>query len=194
MVSALSVFAAPSLVAAEDTPPDQAALPGPDQEAAERAADEIQAARDSANRAAEAFFALQSELDILSDKAAELVAEATELQQQVDALRAQVEQIAVNRFVASGSNGIPILTGYRAPSEQLQADALASVATQSSADTMDDYESARRQLDDAQQAVADNQAELDRKQKEYEELRAEAEQQVVDLKLVEEQRLEDERV
>ena len=57
----------------------------------------------------------------------------------VDASRAQVEQVAVNRFVASGSAGIPILTGYRQPSDQLQADVLVNVVTESSADAMDAY-------------------------------------------------------
>ncbi len=132
-----------------------------DDDAAERAAREIEAARDRANDAAAEYFAAQSELEVLADEAAALEEQNAQLQREVDALQAKVEQVAVNRFVSSGSSGIPLLTGYQLPSEQLQADVLVDVVNESSADAMDDFDEARSALEANQQEVAANQAELE---------------------------------
>ena len=170
------------------------ATPGPDEEAAAEAAEAIQAARDEANAAAADFFEAQSELEQLADEAARLEREQAELEDQVEALRRQVEDVAVNRFLASGSSGIPILTDFREPSEQLQVDVLVGVATDSSADAMDEYDRLFSELESTRDAVADNQAELDAKRAEATALQQAAEEEVVHLQRVEEQRLEDERV
>ena len=160
----------------------------------QRAAREIAAARDQANAAAAAFFDAQSELEQLGDQAAELAAENAQLQQEVDALQAQVEQVAVNRFVASSSAGIPLLTGYQEPSDQLQAGVLVDVATESSADSMDAYDQARTDLEANQEEVAANQAAVEDKQEQFLALQAAAEKEVERLQAVEAKRLEDERV
>ena len=165
-----------------------------DDDAAKRAAEEIQAARDRANQAAADFFAAQSELETLGDEAERLAAENAQLQHEVDALRSTVEQVAVNRFVSSGSSGIPLLTGYRQPSEQLQAEVLVNVVTESSADAMDAYDQARVELEANQQEVADNQAAVEAKREQFEQLQAAAEAEVVHLQEVERKRLEDERI
>ena len=165
-----------------------------DDDAAAQAAREIAAARDRANQAAADYFAAQSQLETLSDQSEQLATQNAQLQQEVDVLRAKVEQIAVNRFVASGSSGIPLLTGYRLPSEQLQTDVLVNVVTESSADAMDDYDEARSELEANQQQVADNQAATEAKQQQFQDLQAAAEAQVEQLQAVEAKRLEDERV
>jgi peptidoglycan LD-endopeptidase LytH len=165
-----------------------------DDDAAARAAAEIAAAKEQANDAAAAYFDALSELEQLEDEAKRLEREAAELQEQVDALREQVEQVAVNRFVASGNGGIPLLSGVREPSEQLQAEVLVSVATESSADAMDEFERARLALEDKQQAVADNHAAIEDKRDEYLELQQQAEAEVEHLQEVEQQRLRDERI
>jgi peptidoglycan LD-endopeptidase LytH len=165
-----------------------------DDDAAARAAAEIAAAKERANDAAAAYFDALSELDQLEDEAKRLERGATDLQGQVDALREQVEQVAVNRFVSSGNAGIPVLSGVREPSEQLQAEVLVSVATESSADAMDEFERARLALEDKQQAVADNHAAIEDKRDEYLQLQKEAEAEVEHLQQVEQQRLRDERI
>ena len=169
------------------------AIPGPDEEAAERAAAEIQDAKDRANEAASEYFEAQSEFEQLADEVLQLEAEQAELQQQVDALASQVEAVAVNRFLASGTTGIPLLTDFREPSEQLQADVLVGVATDTSADVMDEYDRLRSELEDNHDALVDKQADLEQQQEDYLALQAEAEAQVEELTRIEEQRLEDER-
>ena len=94
----------------------------------------------------------------------QLEAEQAELQQQVDALASQVEAVAVNRFLASGTPGIPLLTDFREPSEQLQADVLVGVATDTSADVMDEYDRLRSELEDNHDALVDKQADLEQQQ------------------------------
>ena len=83
-----------------------------DEEAAERAAQEIAAARDRANQAAEDFFAAESRLQLLELEQERLVLELESLAQTVEELRLAVEFVAVNRFVSSGASGIPILTDF----------------------------------------------------------------------------------
>ncbi|MET0580169.1 MAG: peptidoglycan DD-metalloendopeptidase family protein, partial [Ilumatobacteraceae bacterium] len=133
-------------------------------------------------------------LEALDEQAAQLAVENARLQQEVDALQAKVEQVAVNRFVSSGSLGLPLLTGYQAPSDQLQADVLVSVVTESSADAMDDYDVARSALEANQREVEANQAATEDQQQQFQDLQAAAEAQVVHLQEVEADRLEDERV
>ena len=165
-----------------------------DDDAAARAAREITAARDRANDAAADYFEAQSELEVLADEAAVLEEQNAQLQQEVDALHSKVEQVAVNRFVSSGSSGIPLLTGYQLPSEQLQTDVLVDVVNESSADAMDDFDEARSALEANQQEVADNQAELEDAQEKFLDRQAAAEAEVVRLQEVEAKRLEDVRV
>ena len=170
-----------------------AAIPGPDEEAAERAAAEIQDAKDRANEAAAEFFEAQSEFEQLADEVVALETEQAELQRQVDALATQVEEVAVNRFLASGTSGIPLLTDFREPSEQLQADVLVGVATDTSADVMDEYDRLRADLEANHEALVDKQEDLEQQQEDYLALQAEAEAQVEALTRIEEQRIEDER-
>jgi murein DD-endopeptidase MepM/ murein hydrolase activator NlpD len=165
-----------------------------DDDAAQQAAREIQAARDTANQAAADFAQADFEIEALEEQAGALQQQNAQLQAEVDALRAQVEQIAVHRLMTSGSVGIPVLTGYQGPSDQLQADVLVDVATESSADAMDDFDEARKALEANQREVAANQAELEDQQARFEQLRQAAEAEVVHLQEVEAQRLEDERV
>ena len=155
---------------------------------------EIEDARDRANEAAAEYFAAQSELEVLADEAAALEEQNAQLQREVDALQDKVEQVAVNRFVSSGSSGIPLLTGYQLPSEQLQADVLVDVVNESSADAMDDFDAARSALEANQQEVAVNQAELEDAQETFLDRQKAAEAEVVRLQEVEAKRLEDVRV
>ena len=170
------------------------AIPGPDEEAAEQAAAEIQAAKDRANEAAAEYFEAQSEYEQLADEVLQLEADQAELQRQVDELASQVEAVAVNRFLASGTPGIPLLTDFREPSEQLQTDVLVGVATDSSADVMDEYDRLRAELEDNHEVLVEKQADLEQQQEDYLALQAEAEAEVEELTRIEEQRLEDERV
>jgi peptidoglycan LD-endopeptidase LytH len=165
-----------------------------DDDAAERAAAEIFAARERANDAAAAYFDALSELDQLEDEAKRLAADGVELERRVDALRDQVEQVAVNRFMSSGNAGIPLLSGVRAPRERLQAEVLVGIVTDSSAEAMDEFERARLELEANQQAVEDNQEAVEEQKEEFLALQEQAEAEVVHLQEVERQRLEDERV
>jgi hypothetical protein len=119
-----------------------------DEDAAEQAAAEIAAARDRANDAAEAFLAAESKQALLELDKARLQREVAQLEVEVEELRLAVETVAVNRFVASGIDGIPILTDLREPTAQMQADVFAQVVAETGATTIDDYDEAKERLDD----------------------------------------------
>ena len=165
-----------------------------DEDAAERAAREIAEARDRANQAAEDFFAAESHLQLLELEQERLVLELEDLADTVEELRLAVEFVAINRFVSSGASGIPVLTDLRRPTEQLHGDVLATVVAESGATTLDDYDAARDALDEKQLELEASERAVIRQQEELADLQADAEAEVVRLREIESNRLEDEAV
>jgi murein DD-endopeptidase MepM/ murein hydrolase activator NlpD len=165
-----------------------------DDDAAERAAAEIAAARERANQAAEDFFAAESRLELLQLEQERLQVEFVELADVVAELKRSVEFVAVGRFVASGASGIPILTDLREPTEQLHGDVLARVVAESGATTLDDYDAARELLRQKREELDVKEAEIETSKEDLLELQADAEAEVVRLREIESQRLDDEAV
>ncbi len=165
-----------------------------DDDAAERAAREIAAARERANQAAEDFFAAETRLELLTVAQDRLVLELDDLADLVEELRLAVEFVAVNRFVASGASGIPILTDLRDPTEQLHGDVLANVVAESGATSLDDYDAARDALDQKQLELEESERAVERQQEELLQLQADAEDEVERLREIESTRLQDEAV
>jgi murein DD-endopeptidase MepM/ murein hydrolase activator NlpD len=165
-----------------------------DDDAAQQAAREIAAARDRANQAAEDYFAAESRLELLLLEQERLQIELSDLADEVEELKRAVELVAITRFVASGASGIPILTDLRGPTEQLQADVLATVVAESGATSLDDYDEARARLRDKEAELEDTEVALERQKVELVRLQADAEAEVERLREVESQRLQDEAV
>ncbi|MGI9645301.1 MAG: peptidoglycan DD-metalloendopeptidase family protein [Ilumatobacteraceae bacterium] len=164
------------------------------EERAEQAAREIQAARDRANAAADAFFRAQSDLELLQDDAERLAREAEQLQEVVDELQRDVEGIALARFVSSGSSGIPLLTGVQAPQDQVQAQVFYDVMTNSGSNTLDRFDAAQQDLADKQDELAQSRREVQDAQGAFSRLQDEANAEVERLREIEEERLQDEAV
>jgi murein DD-endopeptidase MepM/ murein hydrolase activator NlpD len=165
-----------------------------DDDAAARAAREIQAARDRANEAADSFFRAESDLEQLEDDLAALEKEADQLQDTVESLRAEVENVAIARFVNSGAGGIPLLTGLDEPQDQVQAEVFVDVVTNTGNDALDQYAVAQERLAEAEDDLARRRTELEAAQESYAQLRDDALAEVERLREVEEQRLRDEAV
>ncbi len=165
-----------------------------DEAAAREAARQIQAARDRANAAAEAFFQAESDLDVLKDDLERLVIQSAQLELAVDRLRRDVEAVAVARFVLSGTTGIPLLTGLQAPQDQVQAEVFVDVLTNTGSDVLDQFDIAEKELAANQVALDEQQVLIEQQQDQFVELREKAEEEVVKLRETEEGRLEDEAV
>lgn len=165
-----------------------------DESPADRAAREIQEARDQANAAADAYFQAESDLDQLEDDLAGLVIEEAQLQVTVDELRAEVEVVALNRYVASGTEGIPLLTDVSEPQDQIQADVFTDVLTNTGADTLDQYAAAEKALGEKQDEIADRQIEVEDQREQFATLEEAALGEVERLREIEQERLEDEAV
>ena len=165
-----------------------------DDDPAQQAALEIAAARDRANQAAEDFFAAESRRELLLLEQERLQLEIKDLASEVAELKRAVELVAIARFVSSGATGIPVLTDLRAPTEQLHGYVLATVVAESGATTLDDYDEARVRLRQKESDLKDTEAALERQKNELVQLQAEAEVEVVQLREVEGQRLQDEAV
>jgi peptidoglycan LD-endopeptidase LytH len=181
---ALLVPAVPSTAARADASDD----------AAQQAAEEIADARERANAAAGALFDAESVLDGLELDQQSLQSEIAVLQAQIDALRATVEKVAINRFTRSGTDSLPLLTGFRSAGEQAQVSVLIDVVNETSAEDFDDFDALNADLEDKQaeleQAEDDAQAARDALDQRREEALAEIER----LKAVEADRLQDEAI
>lgn len=161
---------------------------------AEQAAKEIADARERANEAADQLFEAESRLDGLQLDQEALTQDVADLEAQVAELRLTVEAVAVNRYTSSGSDAVPLLTGFQSATEQAQMNVLIDVVHETSADHFDEFdevnealEAKQGELDDNRQATLDAQAELEQR-------RIDALAEVERLKEVEAQRLEDEAV
>lgn len=181
LTAMLAVFTAAPVRAADETP-------------AEQAAREIMEARAEANRATDAYFGAESVLDQLDIQATQLEGEVADLQRRVDALSEQVSESAVNRYMRSGTVGLPVLSGFKNPRDQVQIDALISVADQTSVETFDLYDSTRLELEQRQAELAQTKRDATTKRDQLATLRDIAKDRVAQLKTIEEQRLKDESV
>jgi murein DD-endopeptidase MepM/ murein hydrolase activator NlpD len=161
---------------------------------AEKAAREIQDARDQANAAADAYFEAESVLDQLEDNLTGLEAEEMQLQATVDQLRSEVEVVALSRYIESGTEGIPLLTDVSEPQDQIQAEVFVNVLTNTGADVLDQYDEAEKTLQETQDEVADRQEEIGAQRIEFARLEVVALDEVERLREIEQDRLQDEAV
>ena len=167
----------------------------PDEGAAGEAAREIAAAQDRANQAAAAWSEAEAQLETLQDQARTLEQERAALETQVASLRTSVEKAAAERFMAaSGSAGIPILTGYQQPLDQLSAAELGRVVSGTADDAFDRFDVAQRDLQRKVDELADKRAEVEAQREQFQQAANTATAEVEHLKQVEEKRLADERV
>lgn len=164
-----------------------------DESAAQRAAAEIQAARDRADRAASAMFDAESRLDSLTIDEQNLVVQVAELESVASQLQIDVEEIAVQRFVSGGSS-IPLLSGLDGPSEQAQMDVLLSIATDTSQSRLDEYDAIATELAAKRRQLSKAKASTERAIDEYANAKVQAEAELKKLQEIEAQRLENERV
>jgi murein DD-endopeptidase MepM/ murein hydrolase activator NlpD len=164
-----------------------------DDDAAARAAAEIQAARDRANAAAGAWTQAGIDLEAIDEEVEELHAEYDALRADVDELRGETEQVAINRYMGAGGGGT-IFEGPQASTNNLIASSLVATATNSSTSAMDDYAVAAADLEDLRAELEDKEDELEEKRDVYAAAQAAAEAEVERLQEIEAQRLEDERV
>jgi peptidoglycan LD-endopeptidase LytH len=162
--------------------------------AAERAAREIQAARDRANAAAQAMFDAESRIDQLAVEIESTNAQLQRLESDVGRLRGDLERMAVRKFVNSGVGRNPLLAGVQVASDAAAADVLFAVATDSSAVTLDEFDEVGRELGETREQLEDQQQEAEQATEDYEDLRRRAEEEIVQLQEIESQRLQDEAV
>ncbi len=160
----------------------------------DEAAEAIISARNRANRAAEELAEAESDSAVLTDEIAVVQADVDVTSARMDALTFGVEQLALSRFVGNDSSGLSLLNGVVGPTEQVEADILAQVANNAAVDSIDDYESVRRELVAKQAELDAKQTELAQTQETLEVMRTRAQDEVEALTELEQQLLQDEAV
>jgi murein DD-endopeptidase MepM/ murein hydrolase activator NlpD len=163
-------------------------------DAARRAAREIQAARDRANAAADALFEAQSELEVLDDEMLAVERRVGELEERIERMQLDVQSLALARFAASGASGIPLLTGVQAPNDQVQAQVLTDVVSNVGYRAIDEFDAVQREVNAARDELTRKRSEIEARETQFVQLREDAEAEVERLREIEEQRLTDEAV
>jgi murein DD-endopeptidase MepM/ murein hydrolase activator NlpD len=161
---------------------------------AERAAREIQDARDRANAAAEAMFNAESKIDQLDIEIAAKEAELAQMEANVSSLRDSLSAAAVQRFTQGVNVGNPLFTPVDGMNSQATANVFASAATGRTLASMDDFAAAIDELEQARADLDDQKQEAQAARDSFENLKAQAEAEVVRLQEIENQRLADEAV
>jgi murein DD-endopeptidase MepM/ murein hydrolase activator NlpD len=162
--------------------------------AAEQAAAEIQAAQDRANAAAQAAFDEESRLDQLTLEIQETELRVAELEAVVAALRGDMEHAAVRRFVGAGVAPMPLFTDVSTFNDQDTADVLVSAALGEAIADSDEFEAAIDQLDDAREFLEQQRGEAEQSRQRHEELMEQAEEEVVRMTELEQERIADAEV
>ncbi|MGE5209701.1 MAG: peptidoglycan DD-metalloendopeptidase family protein [Acidobacteriota bacterium] len=158
--------------------------------AAVRAAQEIQAARDRANAAAQAMFDAESRLDTLEVEIAAAEKELAAVEAQANSMRSSLQQDAQRSFVNSGTS-IPLLIDLDEANAGITADKQASVARGAASVELDDFDAVMKDVR-AQRADLERQREATTQAREqFEDLKAAAEAEVEKLAEIEKQRLAD---
>lgn len=161
---------------------------------AQKAAKEIADARERANAAADAYFASESRIDELTLQEDQLQSEITALEGDVKALKLSVENVAIGRYTRSGSTGVPLLTGFQSPEDQVKIDALLEVIYDSSANDFDRFDALNADLADKRQKLADKKEQATKERANLAVLKDQASAEVVRLKQVEDARLQEQGV
>jgi len=161
---------------------------------AQKAAKEIADARDRANGAADAYFASLSKIDQLTLQQDQLQTEITALEGDVKALQQSVENVAIGRYTRSGTTGVPLLTGFQSPEDQVKVDALLEVIYDSSANDFDRFDALNADLADKRAKLVDKKAQAVQERANLASLKDAAFAEVQRLKDVEADRLKDQAV
>jgi len=161
---------------------------------AEKAAKEIADARERANAAADAYFASESRIDQLDLQMDQLQTEITALEGDVKALQQSVENVAIGRYTRSGTTGVPLLTGFQSPEDQVKIDALLEVIYDSSANDFDRFDALNADLADKRAKLEDKKTQAEQERANLASLKDAASAEVQRLKDVEADRLKDEAV
>lgn len=158
--------------------------------AAVRAAQEIQAARDRANAAAQAMFDAESKLDTLDVGIAEAEKQLAAVEAQAAGMRSSLQADAQRSFVNSGSS-MPLLIDLDQANAGITADRQASVARGAASVELDDFDTVMKQVK-SQRADLERQKEATADaRKQFESLQKNAEAEIVKLAEIEKQRLAD---
>jgi len=158
--------------------------------AAVRAAQEIQAARDRANAAAQAMFDAESRLDTLEVEIVAAEKELAAVEAQANSMRSSLQQDAQRSFVNSGTS-IPLLIDLDDANAGITADRQAAVARGAASVELDDFDAVMKDVKAQRAALERQQEATTQARQQFEDLKAAAEAEVVKLAEIEKQRLAD---
>jgi murein DD-endopeptidase MepM/ murein hydrolase activator NlpD len=162
--------------------------------AAERAANEIQAARDRANDASQAMFDAESRVDELTIAVADAEQQFAEVEARAAEMQHALQEDAVRRFMDAGSTSIPLLSDLDGVHDARTAGVLTAVSLGTAAVELDDFDALMDELATSRDNYERQKSDAAAAQEQFEQLKIQAEAEIVHHTEVEQQRLIDEAV
>jgi murein DD-endopeptidase MepM/ murein hydrolase activator NlpD len=158
---------------------------------AEQAAQQIVAAQDRANAAADAWARAQSRLDVLNQDLAALATKLAEGEERVGALRNGARQIALLRYTSGDGGQLVLFVDSDDLATKVQMRVFAEIATQGTSDAIDDYSAARDDLDVQRLRLERAKQETERASAELVTAKARLDDQIVALRELQQEKLKD---
>jgi len=158
--------------------------------AAVRAANEIRAARDRANSAAQAMFDAESRLDTLEVEIVAAEKDLATVEAQAGSMRSSLQQDAQRSFVNSGSS-MPLLIDLDQANADITANRQASVARGAASVELDDFDAVMKDVKAKRADLERQQEATTQARQQFADLQVAAEAEVVKLAEIEKQRLAD---
>jgi murein DD-endopeptidase MepM/ murein hydrolase activator NlpD len=160
-----------------------------DQEAAERAANAIEQTRREAEAAVQAFADAETELEEATAELEQVLGRQRDVDAAVGALREQVRNLALYRYVNGTGGTSPLLALTSDVESQLPTETYVRLATDQNVSSADDYEAALEDLERAEAEVRARQADLEQAKRDLTAYKQALDEKIVQLQAAEEERL-----
>ena len=161
---------------------------------AEQAAREIQAARDRANDASDAMFEAESDVDQLAVEISAAEVKLAAVEADASAMQTELQAQAARAFAGAGSPNFPLLIDLESTNDGITAEVFATVARGNASVVLDDFDAVMDEVTNARTELESQKAQATAARERFDQLKANAEAEIVNLAKIEQDRVIDAEV
>jgi peptidoglycan LD-endopeptidase LytH len=158
---------------------------------AARAARDIESAQRRADEAAAVWIEAAERLEGLEAELERSEAELLQLEERFAGLRRELEQVVVQRFMSTNVSTLPMLSGFRRPTDEAQASVLLGIVTETAVGDLDELDALVNQVATVRQRTERDRAAAERARELLRVASEEAQAEVIRLQAVEARRQSD---
>jgi murein DD-endopeptidase MepM/ murein hydrolase activator NlpD len=163
-------------------------------EAAKRAAEDIQNARDRANAASQAMFDAESRIDSLAIEITAAEKHLGELEAEANEMQAGLEEQAVRSFMNAGASDFSLFLDFEGINDSLSAEVMSAVSRETANVDLDEYDALMTEVNEARTELEQDRSDSEEAKQDFADLQQGAEEEIEALAQIEADRLVDEEV